>query len=281
MRRWSVVGWLFSVVLFCGCKAEEQVPTQVATPTVSADILPTELPTLPAPTLIIEQNAGPQKIEYDASDGTSLAGTFWPPAPTAQPAPGIILMHWNPGTRQDWAMLAALLQGMAISNPSSGGGSYGVFAFDFRGHGESQGSQDDAGYLNDAQSTLALMATIPGVDANRIVMIGASIGADAAVDGCTDSCIGAVALSPGSFLGVDYLEALQAMGAKPVLCVASEDDGESADLCRAGQEVAQGDYEVQIYRGAAHGMEMFDATEDGPALTDLIFAWLAEHVQVK
>jgi dienelactone hydrolase len=190
-------------------------------------------------------------------------------------------MHWNPGTREDWAMLAALLQGMALSDPSSGSGGFPVFAFDFRGHGESGGSSDNAGYLQDAQAALALMQTLPGVDPNRIVLIGASIGADAAVDVCTETCIGAVALSPGSYLGVDFAEAVAAAGSKPILCVASENDGSSADTCRAGDEAAQGAYEIQIYQGSAHAMEMFEGTEDGPALTDLIFAWLAEHVSTE
>src|SRR5262245_17380011 len=156
-----------------------------------------------APVTSSGQSAEPQRIEFKSDDSTDLVGTFWPAPNMQQPATGVLLLHWNPGTRNDWNTLAALLQGMAISNPSSGRDGYAVFAFDFRGHGESGGSGDDrARYMNDAQAALQLFRTLPGVDKNRIVMIGASIGADAAVDACGEGCIGVISLSPGSFTGV-------------------------------------------------------------------------------
>jgi dienelactone hydrolase len=283
MRRSLVLVGLITVLVFCACKSSEPTETTVALTVTNQSSTITEeanAATLPVPTLVIEQNAGPQRIEFESEDGTPLVGTFWPTGPDTEPVPGILLMHWNPGTREDWTLLAALLQGMAISSPSSGTGRYGVFAFDFRGHGESGGSPDDAGYLMDARAALALMKTLPGIDPDRIVMLGASIGADAAVDACNDACIGAIALSPGNFIGMEYVDAVAALGNKPVLCAASENDGRSADICRAGQEAAGGDYQVQIYQGATHGMDMFEGTDDGPALTDVIFAWLAEHAEV-
>jgi dienelactone hydrolase len=280
MRQFLFLACIIAVIILSACNTSQPTPTPLpptATGQVQQGTEQADVPTLPVPTLVIEQNAGPQHVEFEAEDGTHLVGTFWPTAPGAETVPGVLLMHWNPGTREDWSLLAALLQGVGISSPSSGAGKYGVFAFDFRGHGESGGAPDDAGYLKDAQAALALMQTLPSVDPNRMVLIGASIGADAAVDACVDPCIGAVALSPGGFLGIDYVDAVTALGSKPVLCVASENDGAAADTCRAGQDVAQGGYDIQIYQGAAHGMEMFDGTDDGPALTDLLFAWLAEH----
>jgi dienelactone hydrolase len=282
MKYWIIAVTVTVALLLAACKTNQNTPTQspaLATKVDGSATAEPPVPTLPVPTLVIEQNGGPQRIEFAAEDGTPLVGTFWPTGPDTEPVPGVLLMHWNPGTREDWNLLAALLQGVAISSPSSGTPKYGVFAFDFRGHGESGGSPTDEGYLQDAQAALALMQTLPGIDPNRIVMIGASIGADAAVDACSDACIGAVALSPGSFLGVDYVDAVTAPGAKPVLCVASENDGTSAAACRAGQEAAAGDHEIHIYAGPAHGMDMFENTD--PALTDLIFAWLGEHAAVE
>src|SRR5688500_11737961 len=93
---------------------------------------PTATYTLPPATLALEQSAEPQRIEFQSTDGTPLVGTFWPSAESQ--ATAILLMHWNPGTKEDWLMLAALLQGQVISQPSgeSSRPSYAVFAFDFR-----------------------------------------------------------------------------------------------------------------------------------------------------
>lgn len=174
--------------------------------------------------------------------------------------------------------MAGLLQGMAISNPSSGVGGYAVFAFDFRGHGESGGDGSDrAGYVTDAKAALRFFRTLPGVDKNRIVLIGASIGADAAVDACGDGCIGIVSLSPGNFTGVNFTDAVREMADRPILCVASEGDDGSPKACRDGEGSAKGDYQIQIYQGSAHAMQIFDITEEEPSLTDLIFKWLHDH----
>ena len=231
-----------------------------------------------APPTSSGQSAEPQRVEFESDDGTDLVGTFWPAPNAQQQVAGVLLLHWNPGTRNDWNTLAVLLQGMAISNPSPDVSGYAVFAFDFRGHGESGGSGEDrAGYVNDAQVALQLFRTLPGVDENRIVMIGASIGADAAVDVCGEGCIGVVSLSPGNFTGINFEDAVTAMGDKAVLCVASEGDDGSPKACRDGEAGAKGDYQVQIYKGSAHAMQMFDITEEEPALTDFIFQWLHAH----
>jgi hypothetical protein len=187
-------------------------------------------------------------------------------------------MHWNPGSREDWMMLSALLQGAVVAGSPSDRLSYAVLSFDFRGHGESGGTPDAAGYLEDARAALGVFEDLPGVDPTRIVMIGASIGADAAVDACGVGCIGAISISPGNYLGVNYADALDTLGDKPVLCVASRDDHPSPETCESGQNVGLSDYLMQFYTGSAHGMDLFKITEEEPALIDLIFAWLDAHV---
>jgi dienelactone hydrolase len=240
--------------------------------------VPTEEPTaLPEPTLELF-DAEPTRVEFEADDGTMLVGTFWAPAEPS--APGVLLMHWARGDRTDWYPIATLLQGRAIAEYASAMQAppgYAVFAFDFRGYGESGGEQDWPSNVADAREALEVFRSQPGVDPDAIFMVGASIGSDAAVDACGEGCIGAVSLSPGGFLGIPYLEALVALGGKPVLCVAAEGDSPSHSACRSGEELGLGDYRVHIYTGSAHGMQMFDITDQTPALTDLLFAWLAEH----
>lgn len=280
MRRQLLI--LTLIIGLLGCTSSGENTDWIAPATASIDqqtqgtAASSATNTLPAVTLQLEQSAEPQEVHFRAGDDTPLAGTFWPPA--SENAPGLLLMHWNPGSRDDWSTLAGLLQGQGIAAPSGADSrSYAVFAFDFRGHGDSAGQQDRAGYLEDAKAALALFRAMPGVDPNRIVLIGASIGADAAVDACGEGCIGAISLSPGDYLGMPYRDALAALGEKPVLCVATESDTTSANACRGGKETGLGDYQMQIYQGNEHGMDLFAIVDQPPALTDLIFEWLRTH----
>jgi hypothetical protein len=64
---------------------------------------------------------------------------------------------------------------------------------------------------------------MPGVDASRIAIIGANNGADASVAACED-CLGVLALSAGSYAGLDTktnAEKLDAEG-KAVWCFSTE-----------------------------------------------------------
>jgi hypothetical protein len=90
--------------------------------------------------------------------------------------------------------------------------------------------------------------------------------------------VGAASLSPGSFLGPIYNDALGNLGNKPVLCVATEGDSHSAETCRAGEQAGLSDYQIQIYQGREHGTDMFSMDEQQPYLTDLLFEWLAAHL---
>lgn len=103
---------------------------------------------------------------------------------------------------------------------------------------------------------------LDGVDRTRIVAIGASVGSDGAPDGCCllndeyeNSCLGAMSLSPGSYLTIPYADAVRALGeetpAKPAWCLAATDDKPSAEACAA----ASGDhFRSFTYPGNPHGM---------------------------
>jgi dienelactone hydrolase len=276
MRQSTAVraGWLIIVLLvLAGCGAAAPVP-EATSPSVA---------TVPAGSTGPDsglRSLRPQAVTFKSTDGTDIAALYYPPART--PAPGVVLMHMMGGSKADWAQFATLLQGAAIAQAGQGlqaAQSYAVLAIDFRGHGDSGGSSSDQpGKLGDAKAALEFIKAQPEVDKTRIVMIGASIGADAAVDQCGEGCIGAVSLSPGGFLGVPYNDALKALGAKPVLCVASAGDTTSADTCTQGESAGLSDFQVQIYQGPAHGTAMFRISDQKPLLTDLLFAWLRGHV---
>jgi hypothetical protein len=57
----------------------------------------------------------------------------------------------------------------------------------------------------------------------------------------------------GTILEIPYNDALSTLGDKPVLYVTAESDGTSASACRSGEKDGLGDFQIQIYKGRAHG----------------------------
>ncbi len=225
---------------------------------------PTATPTLePLP-------PDPQRIEFEAEDGTKLVGLYYPAA--VNPAPVVVMMHWAGGDKNDWMMLGmaqwltnrGLPTDMVVFSPEvlaklyppmPEGLSFGAFVFDFRGFGESGGPKNQflpSGWLMDSKAAVARAKTLPGVDPNRVAAIGGSIGADGAVDGCVDGgCVGAISLSPGSYFNLPYAQAVTALDQQgvPVYCFAAEGDRESAPTCKS----AKGDhYTMTLYPGSQH-----------------------------
>jgi alpha/beta hydrolase family protein len=227
----------------------------------------------------------PARVTFPLADGTQIVGTFYPPS--VAPAPGVLLMHQRGMDRTAWEPLILALQGeisRSHSQTADERPNYAVLAIDAPGHGESTGEWTPQGMLEAANLALQLLRTQPGVDKDRIVIIGASMGSDAALDECGEGCIGVVTLSPGSFLGVYYNTALAAMGDRPVLCAASKDDARSAATCEGGRTVGLKNYQVQIYDGAAHGNMLILQNPDikpSPQPLPLIMEWLAINVPLK
>jgi len=205
----------------------------------------------------------------------------------------IILMHWAPGNMDDWNEIAFWLQNRGLSGSSSNvgqqtwldpswfptlpeGNSYAVFTFNFR-------NGDRSLQLFDAQAAFNAVRDLDGVDQNRIASFGASIGADGAADGCAwnnetfgGGCLGALSLSPGSYLTAPYDDVVIQLGEndppKPVWCLYAVDDARSMETC---QSISGDHYRMIEWTGGNwHGMELIDPGRDPNAL-QLILDWLA------
>jgi len=248
-------------------------------------------PQTPAPEAL---PAEPQEIEFQAEDGQTLKGRYYPAA--VRPARLVVLMHWAPGDQDDWSAIAAWLQNRGSSASTSGGEpwldsswfppmlegqSFAVFTFTFRNCEGGCKSFDRQAWLLDARSAMRKAGELEGVDPSQIVAIGASIGADGALDGCgwlntqtPNSCLGALSLSPGGYLTIPYQDAVSALGAeqppKPAWCLYAEGDAESAQAC----EAASGDnYRGVKYSGSHHGM-MLIQPEVEPSTLQLLLDFL-------
>ena len=110
-------------------------------------------------------------VHLNASDGVSLAASFWPGVRPDVPA--ILLLHGVDANRDQMARHADWLHGLG----------YAVLAIDFRGHGGSGAVTRSFG-LNEARDAAAalafLRANAPG---RRVAVIGISLGGAAALLG--------------------------------------------------------------------------------------------------
>ena len=129
---------------------------------------------------------GMQTVSFD-SDGLRLSGVLHEP-PGAGKHPAFLLLHGFGGTRNGTGNL------MAADLLTSLG--YAALRFDFRGCGESEGErafilcQDQ---VQDTRNAISYLQSLPGIDPERIGVLGASFGAAVAVyTGGVDERIGAV-----------------------------------------------------------------------------------------
>jgi len=228
------------------------------------------------------QNAERQPAEIQTADGRTLEGFYYPSR--LDNAPVIVLMHWAPGSMEDWDTIARWLQNQpgGSTTPPGGKGAYNdaswfpempaevsfaVLIFNFGDYGSSQYGGSRESLVEDARAAYQYAASLPGTNSHQVSAIGASIGADGVVDGCflfndageRGTCVGAFSLSPGNYLTREfsYTKAVEMINLSgyPVWCLAAENDGESPDLCRALPGTSN---RALIYPGRAHGMDLID-----------------------
>jgi dienelactone hydrolase len=248
-----------------------------------------------------EEKVQHEKVVFLTEDGVSIAGTYYFPLQdksrrneTSSALPAAILLHMLGKDRSSWDMFPETLA-------QSG---FVVLAIDLRGHGESvlqngkpisyqSFTSDDLNkmsldvkaakqFLTESGSSNSTVKNGPKVDPNRITLVGASIGANVAVNyAASDSTVsGVVLLSPGlDYRGVRTSEAIKLVKS-PVLIITAKGDSIAGDgpqqLCA---EIRCGDENFKVYQGSTkHGTELFaDSTLD-PQPNQVITTWLDAHV---
>lgn len=210
---------------------------------------------------------------YQTSDGVVLVTGDYIRSEKGSYPVALLIHQLSRDSRDYQSMLGALLsQGFA------------VVTCDLRGHGQSirtssnspisfkQFSQGDWAKLpSDIELIINGFKDIPKLDANRVVIVGASIGGNtAAIVGGSDKRVKAeVLLSPG----LDYhkLEPAQAMraGQRPTWMIASKGDQYSANSVQQLQTLDPKHFQVELIEGKTHGTEMLTAD-----MNKRIAAWL-------
>jgi fermentation-respiration switch protein FrsA (DUF1100 family) len=105
-----------------------------------------------------------QTVSFKTGDGLTLRG-WWVPS---QNGAAIVFVHGHGGTRQGQLDDAEILIRVG----------YGALLFDLRNSGESEGTVTTLGYaeVNDVQAAVAFVRAQPGVDPQRIGLLGQSMG---------------------------------------------------------------------------------------------------------
>lgn len=107
-----------------------------------------------------------QDVELRAADGSRLHAWFLP-VPAGTTARGTVLhLHGNAANVSNHLPLVAWM-------PAQG---FNVLMLDYRGFGRSEGKPTLAGVVDDAAVALAYLRTRPGVDAQRLIVYGQSLG---------------------------------------------------------------------------------------------------------
>ena len=103
-------------------------------------------------------------LEIATQDGERLHG-WWIPSP-GRAGGHVLLCHGNAGNVGDRVSHAALLTAAGFD----------VLLFDYRGYGRSSGRPSEEGTYRDARAAWAALLAMSGVDAERVVYLGESLG---------------------------------------------------------------------------------------------------------
>jgi pimeloyl-ACP methyl ester carboxylesterase len=253
---------LTTAVAFAGCQAKEREGP----------------PATDATTALAREEGAPKPatVTFTTSDGWEIYATYWD---AGEGKPAAILLHMLIADRRSYDDFGAKLAAAGLN----------VLAPDSRGHGDSLKKNgktrrytefDDEEHKSSVKDVAAAKDSLAqkGADTSKLVVVGASIGANFALNyGADDADVRAVVLlSPGlEYHGVETVAAMAEYGDRPAYLVASEEDGYSADSIGKLDEIAPG-AEFKMFEGAGHGTKIFRAE---PAFEDTLVDWLAAQVK--
>jgi pimeloyl-ACP methyl ester carboxylesterase len=204
----------------------------------------------------------------------TLAGSWYQASPEA---PVVVLLHRMGGQRSDWRPLVQRLQ--------QDGPELSLLALDLRGHGQSGASEGRVGgglqgkdieqIPGDLRATLAEVDRRLGRKADRVVGVGADLGATAlALAASQDPRWSALALlAPVAGLrGVDIYRPFAEVRRRPVWLAAAREDPISQDPFKAMASMVGATLTSKQYEGQEHNVTRLAAAT--PALWDDLASWL-------
>lgn len=210
-----------------------------------------------------------EQVEFGTSDGVQISG-IWQSGSSLN---ALLLLHMMPATKESW------LPFMEVAKDFG----YAALAIDLRGHGKStmNGTLDYRNFSDSehAASRLDIEAALSflgqkGYAKDRVVVIGASIGANLALVTLGD--YPDIKLAVGLSAGFDYKGILPLSSLKNltksqrVLLCASSEDSESFRSTERFEE-ASVRVEIRPFSNLGHGTYML---ENNPELITDILEWI-------
>jgi dienelactone hydrolase len=247
-------GWIIVALLLSACAASTVTSSPTLQPATSTPITyATAFVTpLPAPTSAPTESAliSTRVVTFTTTDGVILHGTFYGRGTTA-----VILSEMGAQQEDTWA-------GFAQSIAAQG---YLAFTYDFR-YWVTKTRVDAALRDKAADDLRAAIAFVRAQGADRVVLVGASLGALATIKVADEVDPTAVVILSAPMRLIEGLPSLEVKAADieaiqaPKLFIAAERDqqGFTADIQKMF-EAASDPKSLQLYSGTAHGTDLFSA----------------------
>jgi len=211
-----------------------------------------------------------RKVTFPAMDGVEIVADWYPvKVEEGQRTPVAILIHMYPATRESWKPMVPILRNeLGIA----------VLAYDIRGTGESikpedrklaesYKNRDEAFFQNawmDATGAQTWLSSLPYIDTERMIVIGASVGCSIALDFAARAPLnakGVACLSPGEkYMGIDSLAHMRVLKDFDVKVLLISPEAEYAAVQKL-VEASGGKAKGVKYPGGReyHGTGIFDA----------------------
>jgi uncharacterized protein len=258
------------LILLVLCLTACQVTTAPATPAPEAPrsvvetIGPTITAQMPAPSPVL---AATRIVTFTTTDGVTLHGTLYGSGTTA-----VILSTMGAQRQETWAPFARQIAARG----------YLVLTYNFRYWVTDTRMQDS---LRDkaAEDLRAAAAFAREQGVQRVVLIGASLGALASIKVAGEAQPAAVVVMAAPFGPFPALPSLQVEQADlqaiavPKLFINTEhDQGGFTASTQQMFKAAPDPKELQIYPGSAHGTDLFD-TDQAAALTQRLIEFVEQN----
>jgi alpha/beta superfamily hydrolase len=182
-----------------------------------------------------------QAVSFQTADGVTIRGHLFGEGKTL-----VILAHMRPSDQTSW-------YGFAEELAKAG---YSALTFDFRGYGESEGSQELSKIDLDVEAAIETMRD-KGFEV--IYLVGASMGGTASlIAAARQEVAGVVAISaPSSFEGLDA-EAVVGQVSARKLFIASKGDTSAMTSLERLFERAPEPKEEKVFEGSDHGTNLLE-----------------------
>jgi len=225
-----------------------------------------------------------EKIDFKTSDGAKIVGLFYRPERLRMKnVPVVLLLHQLGGSKADYYDFV----------PDILAEGYCALAIDLRGHGESTNingvsrswrdfNETDFRKMSyDVISAVRWLDERREVNSDRIAIIGASIGANLALNyAVNDRRVRTVILlSPGlDYRGVKTLSSAKNYGTRAIMIAVSSGDEPSGSDSRTLYEIFEptaNPPKLKMYEGDLHGTSILNG---GLGLGMIIIAWLGNNL---